>query len=296
MDFMLTFCELAGAEYPSVFEKRTITPSSGKSMVASFRDQNAKGHDQLFNEHFGARYVRKDNWKLVSLPRDSSWHLYNLAADKTETNDLSGKYPEKVQQMDSLWNLWAKTNQVFPKPTRSSQHQLNQTLLIMMIKEITLENNYGYQAFFVEGLTRHGEYFKMSPDEQHLFPTKGTSHSFTLAALDDANQLMGVVSFQRLMENRKKLAHKGELIRMYVAGENAGKNVGTALIEHLINRVRTELPEIEQINLNVATKNEKAKNLYRKFGFEHFGTERNAIKLNGKYIDDDYMVLHLKKD
>jgi arylsulfatase A-like enzyme len=116
MDFMLTFCELADTEYPSVFDKRTITPSSGKSIVASFHDQNAKGHNQLFNEHFGARYVRTDSWKLVSLPRDSTWHLYNLSADKTETNDLSGKFPEKVQHMDSLWNLWANTHQVSPKP------------------------------------------------------------------------------------------------------------------------------------------------------------------------------------
>ncbi|GLU55489.1 GNAT family N-acetyltransferase [Dyadobacter frigoris] len=167
----------------------------------------------------------------------------------------------------------------------------------MHIVEITLENNYGYQDFFVEGLKRHSEFFKISPQEQRpgFFPTKCTPHSFTLAALDENEKLMGVVSFQLLMEDRKKLAHKGELIRMYVSSENKGKNIGTILIEQLIERVKTQLPDIEQINLNVATRNETAKKLYTKLGFEHFGTERNAIKFEGKYIDDDYMSLHIKR-
>lgn len=120
MDFMLTFCELAGAEYPSSFNGKKITPSSGESMVASFQNKNEKGHTQLFNEHFGARYVRSENWKLVALPRDSSWHLYDISKDKTETIDLAASNPSKVHQLDSLWNNWAKTHQVFPKPGRAA--------------------------------------------------------------------------------------------------------------------------------------------------------------------------------
>ncbi|MDQ6477931.1 GNAT family protein [Dyadobacter sp. LHD-138] len=165
----------------------------------------------------------------------------------------------------------------------------------MIIVEITAENNYSYHDFFTTGLVRHSNCFKLSPDEQqeNWFPTKGTPYSFTIAMLDEFSQLMGVVSFQRLMENRKKLRHKGELFRMYVSRENGGKNIGNDLITYVVNRVKEQLPDIEQINLNVATNNEKAKNLYKKLGFEHFGTECNAIKFEGNYYDDDYMALKL---
>ncbi|WP_221390879.1 GNAT family N-acetyltransferase [Dyadobacter sp. NIV53] len=166
----------------------------------------------------------------------------------------------------------------------------------MHIIEITAKNDFGYHDFFVQGLSRHGDCFKMNPDEQKpdSFPTSENPYSFTIAALDASEKLMGVVSFQRLVENRKKLQHKGQIFKMYVSNENGRKNIGTTLLKYVIERVKNDLPDIEQINLNVATKNEKAKQLYQKLGFEHFGTERNAFKFNDIYYDDDYMVLDLK--
>lgn len=83
------------------------------------------------------------------------------------------------------------------------------------------------------------------------------------------------------------------ILELFVSAENGGKNIGNDLITYVVNRVKEQLPEIEQINLNVATNNEKAKNLYKKLGFEHFGTEHNAIKFEGNYYDDDYMALKL---
>jgi arylsulfatase A-like enzyme len=116
MDFMATFTELAGANYPKIYKGHKITPTSGKSIVSSFEGKISGGHDELFNEHFGARYARKGNWKLVSLSNDSTWRLYDLAKDKTETKDLASTNPQKVHQLDSLWQKWANTHQVFPKP------------------------------------------------------------------------------------------------------------------------------------------------------------------------------------
>lgn len=116
MDFMRTFCELTGAEYPSVFNRNNITPATGASLVSSFKGKTDQNERTLFNEHFGARYARKGNWKLVSLASDSTWHLYDLSADKTEMTDLAASYPEKVQQLSASWHVWAKTHQVFPKP------------------------------------------------------------------------------------------------------------------------------------------------------------------------------------
>jgi len=116
MDFMNTFVQLAGAQYPKVYNGHTITPTTGISLMPSFNGKVSVGHEALFNEHFGARYARLGNWKLVSLSNDSTWHLFNLATDKTETMDVAGQNPGKVHQLDSLWHNWAYSHQVFPKP------------------------------------------------------------------------------------------------------------------------------------------------------------------------------------
>lgn len=120
MDFMSTFIELAGATYPKTYKGHAITPSTGISLVPSFQGKVVAGHESLFNEHFGARYARSGNWKLVAGSRDSTWSLFNLATDKSETQDVAAQHPDKVQQLDNLWRQWASTNQVFPKPGKKN--------------------------------------------------------------------------------------------------------------------------------------------------------------------------------
>jgi len=121
MDFMRTFIDLAGAEYPEVYNGRPVQPTAGISLVPSFGNLQTPGHEALFNEHFGARYARQGMWKLVSLSNDSTWHLYNLAADRTETMDLAAQHPEKVHELQTLWQQWANTHKVFPKPGKKQK-------------------------------------------------------------------------------------------------------------------------------------------------------------------------------
>lgn len=121
MDFMSTFVELAGAKYPKEYKGHQIPPTTGISLVSTFSGKQTPGHEDLFNEHFGARYARSGNWKLVSKSNDTTWHLFNLANDKSETTDLKAKYPEMVQQLQSKWHHWADTHQVFPKPSGKSK-------------------------------------------------------------------------------------------------------------------------------------------------------------------------------
>lgn len=119
MDFMKTFVELAGAKYPTTYKGKSIIPTSGVSLVPSLKGKENVGHTTLFNEHFGARYARSGNWKLVSLSSDTTWHLFDLSKDKAETNDVAKQNPTKVKELEVLWKNWANANQVFPKPGRS---------------------------------------------------------------------------------------------------------------------------------------------------------------------------------
>lgn len=119
MDFMSTFVELAGAKYPTAYKGHQIPPTTGISFVSTFSGKQTPGHEDLFNEHFGARYARSGDWKLVARSNDTTWHLFNLANDKSETTDLKARYPEKVQQLEGKWHRWANTHDVFPKPGRN---------------------------------------------------------------------------------------------------------------------------------------------------------------------------------
>ncbi|GAB3924555.1 arylsulfatase [Mucilaginibacter myungsuensis] len=115
MDFMSTFVEIAGGKYPTTYQGRNITPTPGVSMVASFTGKQDAGHKELFNEHFGARYARVGDWKITSMG-DTTWHLYNIANDLTETTDLRTENPAKVKELAAAYRAWATTHNVLPKP------------------------------------------------------------------------------------------------------------------------------------------------------------------------------------
>jgi arylsulfatase len=114
MDFMPTFIELANAKYPSVYKGHNIKPFHGKSLLPAFTSASATGHDILFNEHFGARYVRWNGWKLVSRKNEKA-KLFRMSDDETELNDLSSKHPDIVQNLELQWDEWSRKNNVVPK-------------------------------------------------------------------------------------------------------------------------------------------------------------------------------------
>ncbi len=74
--------------------------------MLSLFDNDSFQRDTLYWEHEGNRAVRKGKWKLVNkYPGD--WELYDIAADRTETTDMSGKYPEIVYELSMQWQEWA---------------------------------------------------------------------------------------------------------------------------------------------------------------------------------------------
>ena len=35
--------------------------------------------------------------------KEGPWELYNLGTDRTETNDLAARYPDKVRKLAQVW-------------------------------------------------------------------------------------------------------------------------------------------------------------------------------------------------
>ena len=166
----------------------------------------------------------------------------------------------------------------------------------MRLIELTATDNFGYRKFRLEGLTKHPDCFRSTPAEKadEPFPTYGTPDSFTLGLLTDADELAGIVSFQREGQNRQKFRHKGLLSGMYVADPYSGQGLGRRLLEETIRRAGL-VPGMEQINLTVTATNSVAKRLYEKVGFRQFAFEKNAFKDGDTYYDEEQMVLFLNE-
>ncbi|MCB1122831.1 MAG: arylsulfatase [Verrucomicrobiae bacterium] len=111
IDIMATLMDITGIEYPTTFGGNKIQPLRGISFAPVFSDQPRKEHEVLYWEHTGHRGVRKGNWKLVS-DRGGDWELYDVVSDRSEQKDLISAYPKKVQELESLYQEWAKASGV----------------------------------------------------------------------------------------------------------------------------------------------------------------------------------------
>lgn len=111
-DIMATILDVAGAKYPTEYVGNKITPMEGVSLVPAF-DNKPVTHEALYWEHIGNRGIRVGDWKLVA-EKDKPWELYDMKADRTELHDLSATMPDKVKEMETMWNTWAYRAHVLP--------------------------------------------------------------------------------------------------------------------------------------------------------------------------------------
>ncbi len=102
IDLMATFIDVAGAEYPKMVGQRKMDPLQGQSLLPIFKGEQREAHESLFFCFNTDRALRKGPWKLVSA-KLGKWELYNMDDDRTELNDLSSKYPERVEEMKAEW-------------------------------------------------------------------------------------------------------------------------------------------------------------------------------------------------
>lgn len=104
-DIMSTVLDIAGVEYPASYNGHDVKPAEGFSMRPTFTNQ-LHSRKVLFWEHEGNRAVRKGKWKLVcDYPGD--WELYDMNADRTESDDFSDDHPDVVQELNELYEKWA---------------------------------------------------------------------------------------------------------------------------------------------------------------------------------------------
>ena len=119
IDIMPTLCDVAGAVYPEERSGNRTTPVQGISMVPWLTDSGkAEEARTLYWQHEVNAAIRQGNWKLVTSDdrKPDSWELYDLTEDRSESDDLSGDQPQRVEQMKAQWREWAENSDVLPWP------------------------------------------------------------------------------------------------------------------------------------------------------------------------------------
>jgi arylsulfatase A-like enzyme len=136
IDIVPTILEAAGIKAPEYVDGIKQKPIEGVSMLYLFDKANANAPSARKTQYFemiSNRGIYHDGWYAnttpphgpwilnapLPAPEDYKWELYNLADDYTQANDLAAKMPDKLKQMQKLFDQEAKKYNVYPLDNRT---------------------------------------------------------------------------------------------------------------------------------------------------------------------------------
>ena len=102
IDIVPTILEIVGDKARKKWDKRTAPKAPGQSLLKVFTGDGKPREAPVWFSHDGHRAILEGDWKLVAAKGDK-WELYNLAEDRNEVNNLAGKHPQKVRQLEARW-------------------------------------------------------------------------------------------------------------------------------------------------------------------------------------------------
>ncbi len=110
IDLAPTILAAAGVKKPADWQGTAIPPAPGQSLLETLQGSDSNTERTLWWLHYSNRALRAGNWKIVASGANGPWELYKLATDRTETENLAAKQPER---MESLVRQWTKQLQEY---------------------------------------------------------------------------------------------------------------------------------------------------------------------------------------
>lgn len=167
--------------------------------------------------------------------------------------------------------------------------------MTLTIRRLGPEDAEAYRAIRHEALANHPEAFVSTAEgfaRKSDAEIRQTLEGLTIfgAFLPDG-PLGGINAFLR--NEGAKERHRGWMIQVYVRPQHRGTGMAQGLVEHLVEHARNH---VLQIHLGVWSENVPAIKLYKRLGFETYGTEPRYLFVNGRFIDEHLMVRFLDRD
>jgi arylsulfatase len=132
IDIVPTILEAAGIQAPEIVNGIPQKPIEGVSMDYTFGKANSNVPSTRTTQYFEMacnRGIYNDGWYACTTPfaapwllatgklpdvNDYAWELYNVTKDYSQNNDLKEKLPEKLKELQALFQAEAEKYQVFP--------------------------------------------------------------------------------------------------------------------------------------------------------------------------------------
>jgi arylsulfatase A-like enzyme len=137
IDIVPTILEAAGIKAPEIVNGIPQKPIEGVSMDYTFGKAKSNAPSTRTTQYFEMacnRGIYNDGWYACTTPfaapwllatgklpdvNDYAWELYNVTEDYSQNNNLKEKFPEKLKELQALFQAEAEKYQVYPLDNRA---------------------------------------------------------------------------------------------------------------------------------------------------------------------------------
>lgn len=152
-----------------------------------------------------------------------------------------------------------------------------------------------YRALRLQALRDHPEAFGASYEDEAARSLEMTARRLEGGPLNcvfgafAGDDLVGTAGFI-VPDRSAKARHKGLLVGVHVAPAHRGHALGRRLVMAVLAHASDH---VLLVQAGVGVDNHKALRLYESLGFRHYGLERKALRVAGRFVDEALIVIDL---
>ena len=139
-DIAPTLLEVIGLDQPEFVNGIKQKPMEGVSLAYTFADDGANAEERKTTQYFemiGNRGIYHDGWMASAFHKEpwntggtkpfdgDNWELYDITKDFTQANNLADQFPDKLEEMQALFDEEAKKYNVYPLDDRAAARFAN---------------------------------------------------------------------------------------------------------------------------------------------------------------------------